>query len=57
MCGVGLGIALAVGLKYQSDTASSQSEALRTDTVRYSDAIKVSRELLERIKVGTEVGP
>lgn len=60
MCGVGVGIALAVGLKYHSDTASSPhvvdevSEAQKTD--RYSNAIKVSRDLVERIKVGTEVG-
>ncbi|XP_041795391.1 serine beta-lactamase-like protein LACTB, mitochondrial isoform X2 [Chelmon rostratus] len=57
MCGVGVGIALAVGLKYQSDTADSScddkvTEAQRTD--RYSDAIKVSRDLVERIQA--EVG-
>ncbi|XP_076589415.1 serine beta-lactamase-like protein LACTB, mitochondrial isoform X2 [Chaetodon auriga] len=57
ICGVGLGIALAVGLKYQTDTADSScddkvTEAQRTD--RYSDAIKVSRDLVERIKA--EVG-
>ncbi|XP_070763984.1 serine beta-lactamase-like protein LACTB, mitochondrial [Enoplosus armatus] len=57
ICGVGVGLALAVGLKYRSDTANSSCddkviEAQRTD--RYSDAIKVSRDLVERIKVGTE---
>lgn len=60
MCGVGVGIALAVGLKYRTDTANTScddkvTKAQRSD--RYSDAIKVSRDLLERIKVGTEVGP
>lgn len=54
-----MGIALAVGLKSRADTADSSCddkvrEARRTD--RYSDAIKVSRELVERIKVGIEVG-
>ncbi|KAM9351653.1 serine beta-lactamase-like protein LACTB, mitochondrial [Symphorus nematophorus] len=58
MCGVGVGIALAVGLKYLSDRESTYcddkvSEAHRR-TDRFSDAIKVSRELLERIKA--EVG-
>lgn len=59
ICGVGVGIALAVGLKYSSDGASSSCDvkvnrAEKTD--RYKDAIKVSRDLVERIKVGTEVG-
>ncbi|XP_041853970.1 serine beta-lactamase-like protein LACTB, mitochondrial isoform X1 [Melanotaenia boesemani] len=57
MCGIGVGIALAVGLKYSSDPANSSCDdkvgkAVKTD--RYSDAIKVSRDLVERIKVGTE---
>uniref|UniRef100_UPI0037E8F3D6 serine beta-lactamase-like protein LACTB, mitochondrial isoform X2 n=1 Tax=Semicossyphus pulcher TaxID=241346 RepID=UPI0037E8F3D6 len=57
ICGIGLGITLAVGLKYHVDTANSSCddkviEGPRTD--RYSDAIKVSRDLLERIKA--EVG-
>lgn len=59
ICGVGLGIALAVGLKYQTDTADSSCDYKVTEaqsTERYSDAIKVSRDLVERIKVGTEVG-
>lgn len=59
ICGVGVGIALAVGLKHHTDTADSScadkvTKAQRTD--RYGDAIKVSRDLVERIKVGTEVG-
>lgn len=57
--GVGVGVAVAVGLKYCTDTADSPcddkvTEAQRTD--RYSGAVKVSRDLVERIKVGTEVG-
>ncbi|XP_041853971.1 serine beta-lactamase-like protein LACTB, mitochondrial isoform X2 [Melanotaenia boesemani] len=57
MCGIGVGIALAVGLKYSSDPANSSCDdkvgkAVKTD--RYSDAIKVSRDLVERIKA--EVG-
>lgn len=57
--GVGVGIALAVGLKYSSDGASSFCDVKVTraeKTDRYKDAIKVSRDLVERIKVGTEVG-
>lgn len=55
--GVGVGIAIAVGLKYRADSANSSCDdkikpAQRTG--RYSDAIKVSRDLVERIK--TEVG-
>ncbi|XP_073328871.1 serine beta-lactamase-like protein LACTB, mitochondrial isoform X1 [Pagrus major] len=55
--GVGVGIALAVGLKYHTDAANSSCDvqvtgAQRTD--RYSRAITVSRDLVERIKVGTE---
>lgn len=57
ICGVGVGIALAVGLKYRTDAASNYCDdnirsAQRTD--RYSDAIKVSRDLVERIKVSAE---
>ncbi|XP_059191416.1 serine beta-lactamase-like protein LACTB, mitochondrial [Centropristis striata] len=57
ICGVGVGIAIAVGLKYRADTSNSfcdnkVRDAPRID--RYSDAIKVSRDLLERIK--DEVG-
>lgn len=59
MFGVGAGVALAVGLKYKVDTAEApgdgtDKEAPRTN--RYSDAIDVSRDLVERIKVGSEVG-
>lgn len=57
VCGVGVGIALAVGLKYNSDAASSSGDikVKRTEkTDRYRDAIKVSRDLVERIK--DEVG-
>lgn len=54
-----MGVGVAVGLKYCTDTADSPcddkvTEAPRTD--RYSGAVKVSRDLVERIKVGTEVG-
>ncbi|XP_031714102.1 serine beta-lactamase-like protein LACTB, mitochondrial [Anarrhichthys ocellatus] len=57
ICGVAVGVALAVGLKYRDDTANTScedeaEEAQRTG--RYSDAIKVSWELVERVK--TEVG-
>ncbi|XP_071355210.1 serine beta-lactamase-like protein LACTB, mitochondrial isoform X2 [Trachinotus anak] len=58
MCGgVGVGIALAVGLKYRADTVNSScvdkvAEAERTG--RYGAAVKVSRDLVERIKA--EVG-
>ncbi|KAE8296302.1 Serine beta-lactamase-like protein LACTB, mitochondrial [Larimichthys crocea] len=57
ICGVGVGVALAVGLKYQRDSADSSCGGKQTETQlthRYSEAIKVSRELLERIQVGTE---
>lgn len=59
MCGVGVGVALAVGLKCSFDSADSfKDENVRKaeKTDRYSSAIKVSRDLVERIKVGTEVG-
>ncbi|XP_067445873.1 serine beta-lactamase-like protein LACTB, mitochondrial isoform X2 [Thunnus thynnus] len=57
LCGVGVGIALAVGLKYRADTANSSCDdkvtvSQRTD--RYSAAIKESRDLVERIQA--EVG-
>ncbi|TDH09725.1 hypothetical protein EPR50_G00088890 [Perca flavescens] len=57
LCGVGVGIALAVALKYRADTANTScddtvKEAQRAD--RYSDAIAVSRDLVERIQA--EVG-
>lgn len=57
MCGVGVGVALAVGLKYYTDAGKSSCDdkprgAQRSD--RYSGAIRVSRELVERIQA--EVG-
>lgn len=63
MCGgVGAGVALAVGLKYRSDTINSScggkvAAAVAERTDRYSAAVRVSRDLVDRIKVGTEVGP
>lgn len=59
ICGVGVGVALAIGLKHDADTADSSCDDKLTKgpaTDRYSDAIKVSRDLVERIKVGAEVG-
>ncbi|XP_041650831.1 serine beta-lactamase-like protein LACTB, mitochondrial isoform X2 [Cheilinus undulatus] len=57
ICGVGVGITLAVGLKCHADKSNSSCDdkvirQQRSD--RYSHAIKVSRDLLERIKA--EVG-
>lgn len=63
MCGgVGAGVALAFGLKYRSDTINSScgakvAAAVAEKTDRYSAAVQVSRDLVDRIKVGTEVGP
>ncbi|XP_075894280.1 serine beta-lactamase-like protein LACTB, mitochondrial isoform X2 [Nelusetta ayraudi] len=57
ICGVGLGVAVAVGLKCRSDAASDLcDDNVRSDrrSERYSDAIKVSRDLVERIQA--EVG-
>ncbi|XP_056273008.1 serine beta-lactamase-like protein LACTB, mitochondrial isoform X2 [Pseudoliparis swirei] len=56
ICGVAAGIAIALGLKYREDTASGSCEDQVEDAQadRYSDAIRVSRDLVERIK--TEVG-
>ncbi|MEQ2264360.1 hypothetical protein XENORESO_002148 [Xenotaenia resolanae] len=57
MYGVGVGIVLAVGLKYSSDSANSSCDdkiKIAQKTKSYRDAIKVSRDLLERIKA--EVG-
>ncbi|XP_012726881.2 serine beta-lactamase-like protein LACTB, mitochondrial isoform X1 [Fundulus heteroclitus] len=56
--GVGVGIVLAVGLKYSSDPANSScDDKVKTaqKSHAYRDAIKASRDLLERIKVGKEV--
>uniref|UniRef100_A0A3B3UNB4 Lactamase, beta n=1 Tax=Poecilia latipinna TaxID=48699 RepID=A0A3B3UNB4_9TELE len=55
--GVGAGIVLAVGLKYRSDSANSSCDdkvEIAQKTHPYTDAIEVSRDLLERIKA--EVG-
>lgn len=56
ICGVGLGVAVAVGLKCRSDAASERLVSDGNDrsdrrSERYSDAIKVSRDIVERIKV------
>lgn len=48
VCGVAVGVAVAVGLKCRSDSARDLCD-VKSD--RYSDAIKVSRDLVERIKV------
>lgn len=60
LCGVGVGIALAVGLKYRADTANSSCAdrvvAVSQRTDGFSAAIEVSRDLVERIQVGIEVG-
>ncbi|XP_074489029.1 serine beta-lactamase-like protein LACTB, mitochondrial isoform X2 [Sebastes fasciatus] len=54
ICGVGVGVAVAVGLKHRADTNCDDKvrEARRTD--RYRDAIQVSRDLVQRIQA--EVG-
>ncbi|KAM9754301.1 serine beta-lactamase-like protein LACTB, mitochondrial isoform 2-T2 [Menidia menidia] len=57
VCGIGAGVALAVGLKYGSDPANSSCDDKVGKEVKadsYCAAIKVSRDLLERIKA--EVG-
>lgn len=57
LCGVGAGLAVAVGLNYQNDAVTTYGEETKTWTIdRYSNARKVSRELVERIKVSSEVG-
>lgn len=57
LCGVGVGLAVAVGLNYQNDAVTTSAEETKTRTIdHYSDARKVSRELVERIKVSSEVG-
>lgn len=57
ICGVAAGIAIALGLKYREDTASGSCEDQVEDAQadRYSDAIRVSRDLVERIKVSVQV--
>uniref|UniRef100_A0A1A8I3H3 Lactamase, beta n=2 Tax=Nothobranchius kuhntae TaxID=321403 RepID=A0A1A8I3H3_NOTKU len=55
VCGVGVGLVLAVGLKYSHDSAeSSCDDNVSKAENPYNDAIKRSRDLLERIK--TEFG-
>ncbi|XP_055365428.1 serine beta-lactamase-like protein LACTB, mitochondrial isoform X2 [Betta splendens] len=55
VCGLGVGLAVAVGLKHRTDTTGScDADAEVEGTARYSAAIRVSRELVERIKA--EVG-
>ncbi|KAM4734872.1 serine beta-lactamase-like protein LACTB, mitochondrial isoform 2-T2 [Anableps anableps] len=57
MYGVGVGIVLAAGLKHSFDSANSSCDdkvEISPKTKPYRDAIKVSRDLLERIKA--EVG-
>ena len=60
LCGVGAGVALAVGLKRGADTADGPSEGEAAGAARrgrYGAAVEASRDLLERTKVGAEVGP
>ncbi|XP_034032378.1 serine beta-lactamase-like protein LACTB, mitochondrial isoform X2 [Thalassophryne amazonica] len=54
ICGVGLGLTLAVGLKYRSDQKNSREVAAADRTQLYKSAIKASRDFSERIK--DEVG-
>lgn len=56
LCGVGVGVALAVGLKLNTANISCEDTRKAQRTDRYNGAITVSRDLVERIKVGTEVG-
>lgn len=56
MCGLGVGVALAVGLKYAANSSYDDKVEGAERSHRYSAAVKVSRDLVERIKVGTEVG-
>lgn len=60
VCGVGVGVALALARKYHTDAVNSSCDdkvARRAQSIhRYGDAIKVSRGLVERIKVGAEEG-
>lgn len=50
-------LAVAVGLNYQNDPVNTLSEKLEARPAdRYSDAREVSRDLVERIKVSSEVG-
>lgn len=53
LCGLGVGVALAVGLKCRFNAASVICDNIKSERLseRYSDAIQVSRDLVERIKV------
>lgn len=56
LCG-SAGLAVAVGFNYQNDSVKASCEKTEGRTIdRYSDARKVSRDLLERVKVSGEVG-
>lgn len=51
------GLAVAVGLNYQNDSVNTSCDKKAARSVdRYSEARKVSRDLVERIKVSDEVG-
>lgn len=51
LCG-SAGLAVAVGLNYRNDLVNTSCEKKETRTIdRYSDARKVSRDIVERIKV------
>lgn len=62
LCGVGAGVALVFGLKsyYTDDRGNTLCDGEASDEKRisgkYHEAIGVSRDLVERIKVGLEVG-
>ena len=56
--GIGAGIVLALGLKYRNDGINSLCDAEVSDQKRigtYHSAVRVSRDLVERIKVGCKV--
>ena len=56
LCGVGAGVAVAVGLKLNAANISCEDAGKVRRTDRFDGAITVSRDLVERIKVGSEVG-
>ena len=56
--GIGAGIVLALGLKYRNDGGNSLCDADVSDPKgigSYHSAVRVSRDLVERIKVGCKV--
>lgn len=56
LCG-SAGLAVAVGLNYRNDLVNTSCEKREARTIdRYSDARKVSRDIVERIKVSSKVG-